>query len=166
MQIPPSIIITICDITPCTRPQFNGLAMAEAYKNGSFHTRINDNEYFIAFTNNTKQLFYDDEFIGGMITIRKKGENRSSPNLENYRFFVHADAVVISGRPGTTLLSPAGGEWPILFYDNDDVNEVRKQYRYIYGRQYEKNPTEFEMNWGKFIANRPDFHYYTGRFTF
>ena len=74
MVIPPSTIIMLCDYAPNTKPLFNGLALAEAYKRGSFRTRINDTEYFIAFTENTKNLFYEEEFLGGMIVIRKKGE--------------------------------------------------------------------------------------------
>ena len=165
MVIPPSTIIMLTDYAPTVRPQLDGIAIAEAHKGGTFRTRIFDNDYYLAFTQNTKSLFYDDEFLGGMITIRKKGENKNS-NLENYTFFVHADAVAIDVRKDSVLLSPVGGNWPILFYNNDDINVIRRQYRTIYTWQYEQNPTEFEANWGKFVVNRPDFHYYTGRFTF
>jgi len=165
MIIPPSTIIMLNDNTPNVRPQLTGIAVAEAYKNGTFRTRIVDTEYYLAFTENAKTLFYDDEFIGGMITIRKKGEKINS-NLENYTFFVHADAVAIDARKDSVLLSPIGGNWPILFYNNENINVIRQQYRTIYTWQYEQNPTEFEVNWGKFVANKPDFHYYSGRFTF
>lgn len=166
MKIPPSTIIMLNDNNPYIRPQLGSIAITEAYKNGAFHTRINDNDYYMAFTENTKSLFYDDEFLGGMITIRKKGENRNSPNLEHYTFFMHADAVAIDTKPDSVLLSPVGGNWPILFHNHEDINVIRRQYRLIYTQQYEQNPTEFEMNWGKFLANKPDFHYYAGRFTF
>ena len=166
MTIPPSTVITLCDNTPSSRSQFNGLAFAEAYKGATFQVQIRDVRYYIAFTFNTKNLFYDDEYLGGMITIRKKGENSHSAKLENYTFFVHAEAVGLSTNPGSVLLSPIGNDRPMLFWNKDDINEIRHQYRFIYAEQYEKNPTEFEMNWGKFIANKPDFHYYSGRLTF
>ncbi len=165
MKIPPSTIIMLCDNTPGSRPLFNGLALAEAFKSGTFRTRINDTEYYIVFTDNTKNLFYDDKYIGGMIVVRKKGEPKQG-NLENHAFFVHAEAVGLSAKPGSVLLSPVGTERPILFWNNEDINEMRRQYRFLYGEHYETNPTQFEVNWGKFLANKPDFHYYSGRFTF
>ena len=165
MVIPPSTIIMLCDYAPNTKPLFNGLALAEAYKRGSFRTRINDTEYFIAFTENTKNLFYEEEFLGGMIVIRKKGEPKQG-KLENHQFFVHAEAVGLSASPNSILLSPVGSNKPMLFWNYEDITKMREQYRFLYAKRYEESPTQFEVNWGKYQGNKPDFHYYTGRFTF
>ncbi len=165
MAIPPSTIIMLCDNTPSVAPQIDGHALAKAYKNGSFRTRIYETEYYLAFAANTKPLFNDEEYLGGIITIRHKGEKIQS-SLEQHAFFMHGEAVVINATPDSILLTPAGGKCPILIWDKDNLDEIKQQFMLAYSTFCQDDPLNFESNWGRFVANKPIFHYYSGRLTF
>ncbi len=138
-------VIDMCEDAEVIEPQIPTFVFTEVKPGGRIHAKFSeDREIFIVFTDNERELFANQTYLGGIMI------DRHCLGYAVRHFFIKAKAIVLSNDEQNNLITTIGGKWSDLIWNMGNHNRLSKMYlEYSYNHMLETSAEAFEECWEK-----------------
>ncbi len=148
MDITIEDVIDLCEDVDITEAQIENFALLKVSPGARYHVCYGkDSEHFLAFTQNYRDMFAGNQYLGGVFVSHVK-----QAYFINF-FYIFAPAIVLSDSAAASHITPIGGPLSHMVMSNCDGKYLREGFKQAYRYEYDTDRERFEENW-KEIANQ------------